>query len=209
MLRTASLSLTLALLGWASASWLTEDFQVWTAEGARRLSVIERPVPAPAAMLAGPGMTERSLPDWLGDTGEVTIVTFFYTRCFTVCTAVGSGLQQLQQAIAATPASGVRLLSISFDPVHDDPARLQQYALQWRADPGHWRVVTVPDAAELQGLLDAFQVVVIPDGQGGYEHNAALLIVDERGRLVRIFDDTERDTALAYARSIVRRGTAG
>ena len=209
MLRTASLSLTLSLLGWASASWLTEDFQVWTAEGARRLSVVERPVPAPAAMVVGPGMTERGLPSWFAGTGGVTIVTFFYTRCFTVCTAVGSGLQQLQQAIAATPGSGVRLLSISFDPLHDDAARLQQYALQWRADPGHWRVVTVPNAAELKRLLDVFQVVVIPDGQGGYEHNAALLIVDDRGRLVRIFDDTERDTALAYARSIVRRGSAG
>jgi protein SCO1/2 len=209
MLRTASLSLVLALLGWASASWLTEDFQVWTAEGARRLSVIERPVLAPAAVLAGPGFTEPSLPAWLTSTGEVTIVAFFYTRCATVCTALGSGFQQLQQAIAASPGDGVRLLTISFDPVHDDVAHLQQYALQWRADPHRWRVATVPDARQLQRLLDAFQVVVVADGLGGYEHNAALLIVDERGRLVRIFDDTDRDAALAYARAIVRRGTAG
>ena len=210
MLRTASLSLVLALLGWASASWLTEDFQVWTAEGARRLSVTERPVPAPAAVLAGPGLTERSLPAWLtSGTGEVTIVAFFYTRCPTVCTALGSAFQQLQESIAATPGDGVRLLTISFDPAHDDVTRLQQYVSQRRADPLRWQVVTVPDAGQLQRLLDAFQVVVIPDGLGGYEHNAALLIVDERGRLVRIFDATDHDTALAYARAIARRGSAG
>lgn len=209
MLRTALLSLVLALLGWASASWLTNDFQVWTAEGARRLTVVDRPVPAPAAVLAGPEVTEASLPESLARAGQVTIVAFFYARCTTVCTALGSGFQQLQQAIAASPGDGVRLLTISFDPVHDDVARLQQYALQWRADPRRWRVATVPDAGQLQRLLDAFQVVVIADGLGGYEHNAALLIVDERGRLVRIFDDTDRDAALAYARSIVRRGTAG
>jgi protein SCO1 len=216
MLRTTSLSLVLALLGWASASWLTEDFQVWTAEGARRLGVIERPVPAPAAVLAGPGITEitqitqitpPSLPTWLTATGEVTIVAFFYTRCPTVCTALGSTFEQLQQSIA--PSDGVRLLTVSFDPAYDDAARLQQYASQRRADPGRWQVATVPDAAQLQRLLDAFQVVVIPDGLGGYEHNAALLIVDERGRLVRIFDVTDHDTALAYARAIARRGAAG
>jgi len=209
MLRTALLSLVLALLGWASASWLTNDFQVWTAEGARRLAVVDRPVPAPAGMLAGPGLTEASLPEWLARPGQVTIVAFFYTQCTTVCTALGSGFQQLQQAIAASPDDGVRLLTISFDPAHDDAARLQQYALQWSADPRHWAVATVPDAGQLQRLLDAFQVVVIADGLGGYEHNAALLIVDERGRLVRIFDDTDGDAALAYARSIVRRGSAG
>jgi protein SCO1/2 len=207
MLRTVTLSLVLALLAWASAAWLTEDFQVWTAEGARRLSVIERPVPAPAVVLAGPGLAQPSLPTWLSATGEITIVAFFYTRCPTVCTALGSAFEQLQQSIA--PSDGVRLLTVSFDPIHDDAARLQQYASQRRADPGRWQVATVPDAAQLQRLLDAFQVVVIPDGLGGYEHNAALLIVDERGRLVRIFDVTDHDTALAYARAIARRGAAG
>jgi protein SCO1/2 len=204
MWRTALLSVILAVLGWASASWLTAGFEVWTAEGARRLTVVERPVPVPAALLAGHGVSGLDLRAWLSGKGRVTIVDFIYTRCPTVCSTLGSGFQQLQQAIAARPGDDVGLLSISFDPLHDDAARLQQYASQWRADPRHWRVVTVPDAAELKRLLDAFQVIVIADGLGGYEHNAALLIVDERGRLVRIFDDTDLDAALAYTGSIAR-----
>ena len=209
MLRTALSSLALALLGGASASWLTEGFQVWTAEGARRLTVIDSPVAAPAVMLAGPGMPDRSLPDWLAGEGRVTIVDFIYTRCPDVCSVLGGSFQQLQQAIAASPAEGVRLLSISFDPAHDDAAQLQRYASQWRADPSRWRVATVPDAAQLRRLLDAFQVVVIADGSGGYEHNAALLVVDGRGRLVRIFDSADLDTALAYARALALRGATG
>jgi protein SCO1/2 len=210
MLRTTLLSLAFALLGWWGASWLTEGFQVWTAEGARRLSVVERPVPAPDAVLQGPPATGRhSLADLLAVKGQVTIVDFVYTRCPTVCSVLGSGFQQLQAAIAASPGSGVRLLSISFDSAHDDAAQLQRYASQWRADPAVWRVATVPDAHELKRLLDAFQVVVIADGMGGYEHNAALLIVDERGRLVRIFDEADLATALAYARSISRPEVAG
>jgi len=209
MLRTTLLSLGLALLSYLGASWLTEGFQVWTAEGARRLTVIDRPMAAPAVNIAGPDVTRRRLSDWLASDGRVTIVDFIYTRCHSVCSALGSGFQQLQQAIAANPSEGVRLLSISFDPAHDDAARLRQYASQLRADPRQWRFVTVPDHAELQRLLDAFQVVVIPDGLGGYEHNAALLVVDQRGRLVRIFDYTELDAALAYALALVPRRAAG
>ena len=208
MLRTAIASFAFALLAWLSAAWLTQGFQVWTAEGARRLTVIDRPVPAPAAVLEGPQMSGRDLSGWLSGPGRVTIVDFVYTRCETVCSALGSEFQQLQQTMAAGPADGVRLLSISFDPARDDVAHLQQYASRWFANPDIWRVATVPDAKELKGLLDAFQVVVIPDGLGGYEHNAALLIVDGRGRLVRVFDYTEIDAALAYARSIAGREVA-
>jgi protein SCO1/2 len=209
MLRTAIASLALALLAFLSATWLTEGFQVWTAEGARRLTVIERPVHAPAAVLAGPRMSGNELSTWLSGPGRVTIVDFVYTRCETLCSALGSEFQQLQRTLAAEPADGVKLLSISFDPTRDDAAHLQQYASRWSANPDVWLVVTVPDAHELKRLLDAFQVVVIPDGFGGYQHNAALLVVDGRGRLVRVFDDTELDAALAYARRVARREAAG
>ena len=205
MLRTALATLALALLGWWSAAWITQDFQVWTAEGARRLTVIEQPVAAPKVALAGPGLIDADLPTWLTGAGRATIVDFVYTRCPTVCTTLGTGFQQLQRTLATETPDGVRLLSISFDPAHDDAASLQRYAALWRADPNHWAIATVRDAGQLQRLLKAFQVVVIDDGRGGYEHNAALLVFDGRGRLVRIFDDNELELALSYARSIARR----
>jgi protein SCO1/2 len=205
MLRTTLLTLVLVLLGGWSGAWITRDFQVWTAEGARRLTVIEQPVDTPLATLTGPGVAGSDLRARLSGPGRATIVDFVYTRCPTVCLSLGSGFQQLQQALAKTPDSGVQLMSISFDPLHDDAASLQRYAAQWRADPRHWTIATVPDAVQLQRLLDAFQVVVIDDGRGGFEHNAALLVIDGRGRLVRIFDDTDTELALNHARALSAR----
>jgi len=205
MLRTALSTFALALLGWWSAAWITRDFHAWTAEGARRLIVIEQPVAVPKVALAGPGLVDADLHTWLNGAGRATIVDFVYTRCPTVCTTLGSGFQQLQHALAKETTDGVKLLSISFDPAHDNASSLQQYATQWRADPNRWAIATVPDDYQLQRLLKAFQVVVIDDGRGGYEHNAALLVLDGRGRLVRIFDDTELEPALNYARSIAQR----
>jgi protein SCO1 len=197
MWRTSLACAALASTAWFCASSLTEGFEVWTAEGARRLQVANAPVAAPHAVLAHPGM---SLHDVLAR--RVTIASFIYTRCASVCLAVGSNFQQLQQALDAQPAQDIRLLSISFDPAHDTADQLARYATQWRADPRHWQIVTVPDSAHLQRLLDVWQVVVIDDGRGGYEHNAALLVIDPYGRLVRIFDEADGATALAFARSL-------
>lgn len=201
MLRTALASGLALFLAWAAAAWLTHDFRVFTAEGARRIEVRDHPVKAPAVEVAGPGVAAVALPSLLQEHGGATIVDFVYTRCVSVCAALGGGFQQLQQRIAAGNAP-VRLLSVSFDPAHDDVAALERYAHELRADPDIWRFVTVRDAGSLESLLQAFRVVVIPDGFAGYEHNAALLVVDADARLVRVFDYDQLEEALHFARAL-------
>ncbi len=214
MVRTLLTSLAVALTGGLSASWVTEGFEVWTAEGARRREVVQTPVDVPHAALLGAGFAGQSLQSQVAVPGRVGIVSFIYTRCPSVCLALGSTFQQLQAAIALSSShehgdGGIKLWSISFDPAHDDANQLRRYGSLWRADPHHWRIVTVPDVEQLQRLLKAWQVVVIDDGQQGYEHNAALLVLDEHGRLVRIFDDTGGEAALSFARSLLRPSRAG
>ena len=208
MLRTAVLSLLLALCGYAAADWLTHGFQVWTDEGARRLEVALQPVDAPRVAVDGPGVAAPDLPALLAQGGGVTIADFIYTRCQSVCLSLGSTFQQLQAALQADRAAGqsanVRLLSISFDGAHDHPAALRAYAQGLQADPALWRFVRVPDAAQEQALLRRLGVVVVPDGRGDYEHNAALLVFDARGRMVRVFDVAEQQLALDYARHLAR-----
>ena len=118
----------------------------------------------------------------------------------------------MQAAIARQSAPGaakLRLLSISFDPEYDQREVLAAYAAGMRADPRIWRFARVVDPGnDTAGrrLLAHYQVTVIPDGFGGFEHNAALLVVDAAGRLVRVFDYTELDAALAFARALAARG---
>ncbi|UCV00104.1 SCO family protein [Acidovorax radicis] len=210
MLRTALLACLLALAGYASAAWLTHDFQIWTAEGARRLEVAQHPVPVPPVTVDGPGMAAQPLPALLAQGGGVTLVDFIYTRCQTVCLSLGSSFQQLQAALLADRAAGahagVRLLSISFDDAHDTPAVLQAYARTLQADPLVWNWVRVPDVAQQQALLQRLGVVVVPDGRGDYEHNAAFLVLDAQGRLVRVFDLAEQQLALDFARHLAQGG---
>ena len=210
MLRTAFLSVMLAIAAYACSAWLTHDFQVWTAEGARRLEVALQPIAAPAVQIDGPSLTAQPLSQFLAGGQSVTVLDFVYTRCQTVCLALGSTYQQMQATLqAAGPgdaaAQRVKLLSISFDGQHDDPQVLQAYAARLGADPLRWRFVRLPDAKETRRLLADFQVVVVPDGRGDFEHNAALLVVDQHGRLVRIFDYAEQQLALDYARDLASK----
>ena len=205
MMRTVIACVLAAIGAHAAASWLTLGFQVWTAEGARRLEVALAPVPAPAVQVVGPGVAPgQSLPAVLADGRSVTIVDFIYTRCETVCLSLGTTFQQLQAALQADgPGPPVRLASISFDP-RDGTQDLQAYAARLGAGPA-WRFLRAADAPQTARLLAAYQVTVVPRGPD-FEHNAALLVVDPQGRLVRVFDLAEQQLALDYARHLARSG---
>lgn len=209
MIRTACVSVMFAVLAVASGRWLTHDFAVWTAEGARRWQVQQAPVVAPPIQLQTAALGIQPLAAVLGQGRKVTVLSFFYTRCPSICLSLGNTLQQMQLALQQQPLAAVQLLSVSFDPVHDGPHALQAYSRQMRADPALWHFATPVDAAALRTLLTPFGVVVIDDGQGGFDHNAALLIINRQGQLVRIFDDTDHEAALAFARHLVRDGGGG
>lgn len=198
--RATLLAVLAVVLGGSAALYYgSSGFRAISTEGARRIAVAERPVPAPPARLAGADGATSLLADELARDGRIALVTFIYARCQSVCRVVGSELQQMQEKIRARGAGDkVRLVTISFDP-RDDARALDQYGRMMKADPDVWRLYRVPDNGERQGLLDAFGVIVVPAPLGEFEHNAAFHVVDRSGRLVRILDYTEADAALAAA----------
>ena len=186
ILRTLLASLALLLAGGAALSAATDRFQAFTTEGARRLAVRQHPTAIPAVALQIQSGERVDLADLHG---KWLLVDFIYTRCPTYCLALGGEFAQLQDRLAGPIAQGkVQLLSISFDPIHDTPQQLAAY-LQRSRDRGHgWFAGRVVEPDGLGSLERAFGITVVPDGAGGYTHNAAIHLVDPRGRLVEIFD---------------------
>lgn len=202
-MRTLLAVLCVALAGGTALALTTDGLRAFTSEDARRLEVSEAPVQLP--VLAVLGTDGRSVS--LSDPERVTLLDFVYTRCEMVCRALGSEFQQLQTEIRARGLQDrVRLLSVSFDPEHDTPAGLAAYARHQRADSAVWQFAVLANAADLPKLLGQFGIVVIPDGLGGFEHNAAIHVVDRRGRLVRIVDLANPAAALTEA--LARVGAA-
>ena len=198
MLRTAFAAIVIALLGGAGLWHGTDGFRAFTTEGARRLAIREQPRPVPEVRLIdmqGRGLTLA------GENSRAQVVEFIYTTCPTLCVSLGESFARLQGAVkAAGLADRVRLISISFDPARDGPEALRDYAEAHGADGRIWITARPDDEQALHALLQVFGVIVIPDGAGGFVHNAALHVIDRQGRLNAIFDIGEEAQVLAALR---------
>ena len=74
--------------------------------------------------------------------GHPTIVNFIFTRCDTVCPITTMKMQRLEDKSRDKRGLAIKLLSISVDPEHDQPAQLAAFAAKYKADPERWRFVT-------------------------------------------------------------------
>jgi protein SCO1 len=167
----------------------TDGFAAFTAEAARRAEILRAPRSLPAAVLEDQDGRTFSLQDYRG---KLLAVEFIYTRCATICRTLGLAFRQISDRVPqAMLGSDLALLSISFDAARDDRTSLKAYGDAHGADSRHWRIARVRNAADLQQLLDAFGVVVISDGLGGFEHNAAIHLLGRDGRLALISDIDE------------------
>lgn len=191
---------------------VTAGFEAWTFEGLRREQLRSGSLRAVDVPLLGlPGRVPKL---WQPHAAEPAayLVDFVYTRCPSVCVALGSEYQQMQREMNAADAtrsgipaghSGVHLVSISFDLEHDDPAALAQHAARLGADPQVWTWVVPATSADSARLRQSLGVVTIADGQGGFVHNGAIHLLDERGRLRGLFEFDEWPQALAAAKQLV------
>lgn len=178
---------TLMILLGIGVFWFgTDGFTAVTAEAARRGEILRSPRPLPVVTLEDQNGRLFKLRDYRG---QLLAVEFIYTRCETICRAQGVLFKQMRDRIPASIlGNGFSLLSISFDPLHDDPPQLKAYGDRYGADGTSWRIARVKDQAELTSLLKAFGIVVIDDGMGGFEHNAAIHLLGRDGRLRLISD---------------------
>jgi protein SCO1 len=187
--RSVVATVLITIVGIGALWHSTDGLAAFTAEAARRAEILRSPRPVPAAMLEDQDGRTFSLQDYRG---KLLAVEFIYTRCMTICRTLGTAFRQIRDHVPQPMlGSDFALLSISFDTARDDTPSLKAYGDAHGADSRHWRVARVRNAAELQQLLDAFGIVVIPDGLGGFEHNAAIHLLDRHGRLALITDIDE------------------
>src|SRR5262249_4346145 len=142
------------------------------------------PRPLPAVVLEDQDGVQFNLGEYRG---SVLLVDFIYTRCRSICSVLGDSFQRLAVNIGERGPNGPTLISISFDPDTDTPAALKAYADRYHAGGKIWRFARVTDKAVLRTMLNAFGVVVIPAALGGFQHNAAIHLIDKSGKLAAIF----------------------
>ncbi len=201
-LKTLAACLVAGCAGTAALWAATESGRALTSEGARRVRALEAPALVPDVVLTD--RHDQPLHLRRGD-GSITLVEFIYTTCPLICQSAGAAFLRLQGLLQeAGLTTDVRLLSVTFDLERDGPAELEVYEKTHQADGSQWRIVR-PSPRDLESLLQAFGVVVLPDPVLGFEHNAAIHVVSD-GRLIGIFDLEDIDGVMKQI-AAVRQGT--
>jgi protein SCO1 len=119
--------------------------------------------------------------------GKVLLVTFIYTRCpfQDFCPRMSSNFNEIYKQLDEDPST--HLLSISFDPEHDSPKVLRNYAFSvaHTRDAGlfkRWEFA-VPRTADLPKIADFFALTVKPEG-GLITHNLSTAVIGPDGKIV-------------------------
>ncbi len=71
--------------------------------------------------------------------GKPYVVSFFFSRCPSICVKQNQKLKELQDAFEG---QGVRFIAISVDPAYDSPQVLKEYAARFGADKDQWLFMT-------------------------------------------------------------------
>jgi len=192
-------AVAIAVIGTTTLWYATDGIRAVTTEGARRVQIADSP----------PAVSSARLLDNTGETinlvapaGGVALVEFIYTTCPTVCVSAGILFSQLRDRLTEEGLdSRARLFSVSFDPERDGPQALAAYADIHGIDGRIWKVGVLRNA-DLPRILSEFGITVIDDNFGGYEHNAAVHVVDSNRRLIGIHDIDEIPGVIAAVRGL-------
>ncbi len=133
--------------------------------------------------------------------GKALALTFIYAKCPLpdYCIRMSTNFSDLAKQIAANQdlADRVRLLSISFDPANDTPAKLRSYGIGYLGnDPKTkfdvWQLAVGKDA-EVRKIADFFglRYEVDKDDKTLINHSLRTAVITPEGKVAKIFPGNE------------------
>lgn len=132
--------------------------------------------------------------------GKITVTSFFFTRCGTICPKISSELTRVQGVFKDN--ENVLLVSMSIDPNHDTPSVLNNYAAEYEADKDKWFFLTGDKRKIYDLAIKGFKLPVAdaseynPDVKSIDEtfiHSEKLLLIDKEGYIRGIYDGTNKE----------------
>ena len=196
-------ALSLLVLGIVAGFWL-----VWRQGRASNAAATSTSNAAVTASMAAAELPRLGTvaPFWLKDQegrsfseqsldGKVWVAAFMFTRCPTICPAMVTRMQALQEQ-AKSRNIPIELVSFSVDPENDTPEVLRAYMAQKNLDSQNWRFLTgdnavIRSAAE-QGFKIGVDGVANPSAPGfGITHGTHLILLDAQRTIRGYYQSTE------------------
>ena len=183
------------ILGFLLLGLATDFGRSFTTEGYRRHQIARHPAEVPNLSLVDSSGRKEQLKDAITRDGRFVLLNFFYSSCKTICRSQATIFDSLQEKIKSRHLQDkVRLVSVSFDPDHDDLNAINKYASSINADSTVWSILTLQKKEDLSLLLNHFGIYVITIPPfNDLDHNVSLHLVDPQGQLIKIVSLEDAD----------------
>jgi cytochrome c peroxidase len=149
----------------------------------------------------------------MGD--KLVLLSFIYATCSDVngCPLATQVLHKISRKLQKQPelAAKLRLLTLSFNPIHDTPAMMRRYGEGFKSGAFDWQFLTSRDEATLQPILDGYQQnlqkIYDDKGQftGTYSHLLRVYLIDTNKQIRNIYsvDFLHADTLLNDVKTLL------
>ena len=137
----------------------------------------------------------QNLHDLIAD--KVVLLSFIYSTCSDVngCPLATGVFHKINRRLQQDPeiAKKVRLLTLSFNPLHDTPEAMGHYAEGFKNDLVDWQFLTTASEQKLQPILDQYQqnIQKIYDKQGQFtgtfSHILRVYLIDKNKQIRNIY----------------------
>jgi protein SCO1/2 len=124
---------------------------------------------------------------------KITVVSFFFTSCPTICPTMNSEMLRVQERLGNK--ENLQILSISVDPEYDTQEVLLAYGQALGSDPSFWKMAT-GSRNEIYDLARCgFLLPVEHGGDDPYEfiHSEKFILVDTDKRIRGYYEGTSRE----------------
>lgn len=125
--------------------------------------------------------------------GKPVVVAMAYTSCKGICPLIVANMVSVENAAKAKNLNDVRFAFFSLDSKVDTPSKLKAYAIERGLDPKQWSLFHGDEKA-VRDMAAALGIRYRADGQGGFDHSAAISLLNEQGEIVFQQLDTKLDT---------------
>ena len=124
--------------------------------------------------------------------GNITVVSFFFTSCPTICPTMNSEMLRVQETFEGN--NNIQMLSFSVDPEYDTPSVLREYGGRLGVNHDQWSMVT---GSREEIYMLARCGFILPIEHGGddpfeFIHSEKFILVDHEKRIRGYYDGTFR-----------------
>ncbi|MDD2759819.1 MAG: cytochrome c peroxidase [Methylomonas sp.] len=160
----------------------------------------------------------KRLHELMGD--KLVLLSFIYATCSDVngCPLATQVLHKISRQLQKQPelSDKLRLLTLSFNPLHDTPEMMRHYGEGFKTGAFDWQFLTTKDEQSLQPILDAYQQNVrkIYDDKGQFtgtfSHLLRVYLIDTDKQIRNIYstDFLHADTVINDVKNLLVHPTS-